>query len=55
MMPWLAAVTDTLEALHKHDHCTEGSLKYICDKANIQFKSINFMRGRSIQKCVCVA
>ncbi|SHO54888.1 PhoH family protein [Vibrio quintilis] len=49
MMPWLAAVTDTLEALHKHDHCTEGSLKYICDKANIQFKSINFMRGRSIQ------
>ncbi|MDW6002887.1 PhoH family protein [Vibrio mangrovi] len=49
MMPWLAAVTDTLEALHKHDHCTESSLKYICDKANIQFKSINFMRGRSIQ------
>ena len=49
MLPWLAGVTDTLEALHKHDHCTEGSLKYICDKANIQFKSINFMRGRSIQ------
>ena len=49
MLPWLAAVTDTLEALHKNDHCTEGSLKYICDKANIQFKSINFMRGRSIQ------
>ncbi|WP_099610411.1 PhoH family protein [Vibrio fujianensis] len=49
MMPWLAAITDTLEALHKHDHCTESSLKYICDKANIQFKSINFMRGRSIQ------
>lgn len=49
MMPWLAAVTDTLEALHKNDHCTEGSLKYICEKANIQFKSINFMRGRSIQ------
>ncbi|MFV0574889.1 MAG: PhoH family protein [Vibrio sp.] len=49
MLPWLAAITDTLEALHKHDHNTEGSLKYICDKANIQFKSINFMRGRSIQ------
>ncbi|HGS5369527.1 TPA: PhoH family protein [Vibrio cholerae] len=49
MMPWLASVTDTLEALHKKDHCTDGSLKYICDKANIQFKSINFMRGRSIQ------
>lgn len=49
MLPWLAAVTDTLEALHKHDHCTESSMKYICEKANIQFKSINFMRGRSIQ------
>ncbi|MBD1576326.1 PhoH family protein [Vibrio sp. S11_S32] len=49
MLPWLAAITDTLEALHKNDHNTEGSLKYICDKANIQFKSINFMRGRSIQ------
>ncbi|EGR4256364.1 PhoH family protein [Vibrio cholerae] len=49
MMPWLASVTDTLEALHKNDHCTDGSLKYICYKANIQFKSINFMRGRSIQ------
>ncbi|MCG7498700.1 PhoH family protein [Vibrio sp. Of7-15] len=49
MMPWLAAITDTLEALHQHDVCTDGSLKYICDKANLQFKSINFMRGRSIQ------
>lgn len=49
MMPWLAAVTDTMEALHKHDVCTDGSMKYIYEKANIQFKSINFMRGRSIQ------
>ncbi|HIF9366820.1 TPA: PhoH family protein [Photobacterium damselae] len=49
MLPWLGAVTDTLEALHKHDVCTDGSMKYIFDKANIQFKSINFMRGRSIQ------
>ncbi|PSV43579.1 PhoH family protein [Photobacterium indicum] len=49
MMPWLAAVTDTMEALHKNDVCTDGSMKYIFDKANIQFKSINFMRGRSIQ------
>ncbi len=49
MMPWLAAVTDTLEVLHKNDECTDGSLNYIMDKANIQFKSVNFMRGRSIQ------
>ncbi len=49
MLPWLGAVTDTLEALHKQDECTDGSMRYIMDKANIQFKSINFMRGRSIQ------
>lgn len=49
MAPWLAAVTDSLEALHIDDECPDGSVNYICDKANIQFKSINFMRGRSIQ------
>lgn len=49
MMPWLAAITDTLEVLHKNDECTDGSLDYIMEKANIQFKSVNFMRGRSIQ------
>lgn len=49
MMPWLAAVTDTLEVLHRQDESMDGSLHYIMDKANIQFKSVNFMRGRSIQ------
>ncbi|MFM2486645.1 PhoH family protein [Celerinatantimonas yamalensis] len=49
MMPWLAAVTDTLEVLHHNDESMDGSLHYIMDKANIQFKSVNFMRGRSIQ------
>lgn len=49
MMPWLAAVTDTLEVLHKNDASPDGSLHYITEKANLQFKSINFMRGRSIQ------
>ncbi|RCU51660.1 PhoH family protein [Corallincola luteus] len=49
MAPWLAAITDTLEVLHKSDENFEGSMHYIMEKANIQFKSINFMRGRSIQ------
>jgi len=49
MMPWLAAITDTLEVLHKQDENSTGSLAYIMEKANIQFKSVNFMRGRSIQ------
>ncbi|MGO2089368.1 MAG: PhoH family protein [Oceanisphaera sp.] len=49
MAPWLAAITDTLEVLHKQDECMDSSLAYIMDKGNVQFKSVNFMRGRSIQ------
>ena len=49
MAPWLAAITDTLEVLHKNDESPISSRNYIMEKANIQFKSVNFMRGRSIQ------
>ena len=49
MLPWLAAVTDTLEVLHKSDENKQGSIDFIKQKANLQFKSVNFMRGRSIQ------
>ena len=49
MAPWLAAITDSLEVLHKQDENMSGSMNYIMEKANIQFKSVNFMRGRSIQ------
>ena len=52
MAPWLAAITDSLEVLHKQDENMSGSLNYIMDKANIQFKSVNFMRGRSIQNAL---
>lgn len=52
MAPWLAAITDSLEVLHKNDENMTGSLNYIMDKANIQFKSVNFMRGRSIQNAL---
>ena len=52
MAPWLAAITDSLEVLHKNDENPNSSLNYIMEKANIQFKSVNFMRGRSIQNAV---
>jgi PhoH-like ATPase len=52
MAPWLAAITDSLEVLHKQDENMNGSLNYIIEKANIQFKSVNFMRGRSIQNAL---
>ncbi|TRX54026.1 PhoH family protein [Thalassomonas sp. M1454] len=52
MAPWLAAITDSLEVLHKQDESMSGSMNYIIEKANIQFKSVNFMRGRSIQNAI---
>ncbi|WP_341502980.1 PhoH family protein [Gallaecimonas sp. GXIMD4217] len=54
MLPWLAAITDTLEVLHGSDSNPHGSLEYIMEKANIQFKSVNFMRGRSIQNAIVI-
>lgn len=54
MTPWLAAITDSLEVLHKNDENTKGSMNYIMEKANIQFKSVNFMRGRSIQNAIVI-
>ena len=54
MAPWLAAITDSLEVLHKHDENVKGSMNYIMEKANIQFKSVNFMRGRSIQNAIVI-
>lgn len=54
MAPWLAAITDSLEVLHKHDENVKGSMSYIMERANIQFKSVNFMRGRSIQNSIVI-
>ena len=42
MAPWLAAFDDNLEILHVFDAAVRT---FVC--ANIQFKSLNFMRGRS--------
>ena len=47
MAPWLAAFEDNLEILHGNDESPLSSIDYVKDKANVQFKSLNFMRGRS--------
>jgi len=52
MTPWLSAIHDNLEAMHEHDDKPQSSVKYAIEKANIQFKSLNFIRGRSIQDAV---
>ena len=52
MEPWLGAISDNLEALHDDDECTDGSLDYLLQKVPLQFKSLNYMRGRSFQQSI---
>lgn len=50
MDPWLGAISDNIEALHSSDESPQGSIEYVKHKANIQFKALNYIRGRSFQK-----
>jgi len=54
MEPWLGAITDNLEALHMDDENTHGSIDYILQKVPLQFKSLNYIRGRSFQKSLII-
>ena len=54
MEPWLGAITDNLEALHMDDESTHGSIDYILQKVPLQFKSLNYIRGRSFQKSLII-
>jgi len=54
MAPWLAAFEDNLEVLHGADENAMGTIEYIKERANIQFKSLNFMRGRSFNNAYII-
>lgn len=54
MTPWMSAIHDNLEAMHEGDERPQSSVKYAIEKANIQFKSLNFIRGRSIQEAIVI-
>ncbi len=54
MAPWLAAFDDNLEILHGWDESPFGSIDFVKEKANIQFKSLNFMRGRSFNNAFII-
>mgnify|MGYP000482758122 CR=1 FL=1 len=54
MAPWLAAFEDNLEILHGADESANGSIDYVKERANIQFKSLNFMRGRSFNNAYII-
>ena len=49
MEPWLGAITDNLEALHLDDVNSASSVDYVLAKVPLQFKSLNYIRGRSFQ------
>jgi PhoH-like ATPase len=52
MDPWLGAITDNIEALHLNDENPMSSIQYVKERANIQFKALNYIRGRSFQKAI---
>lgn len=54
MAPWLAAFEDNLEVLHGGDESVSSSIEYVKERANIQFKSLNFMRGRSFNNAFII-
>lgn len=54
MAPWLAAFDDNLEVLHGADESPLSSMEYVKERANIQFKSLNFMRGRSFNNAYII-
>lgn len=54
MDPWLGGISDNLEALHIRDESPQESIAYIKVKANIEFKALNYIRGRSFQKSLII-
>ncbi|MCK5894524.1 MAG: PhoH family protein [Endozoicomonadaceae bacterium] len=54
MEPWLGAITDNMEALHKDDENTNSSVDYILEQMPIHFKSLNYIRGRSFQESLII-
>lgn len=50
MDPWLGAINDNIEALHLNDANPSSSIEFVKKKANIQFKALNYIRGRSFQR-----
>ena len=54
MDPWLGAISDNIEALHGNDERPQDSIAYVKNKANIQLKAMNYIRGRSFQKSLII-
>jgi PhoH-like ATPase len=57
-LPLLAGVTDALISMHSHDDddekSTRATVEHIIDRANIEFTSMAYFRGRSIDDAVLI-
>lgn len=54
MEPWLGAIVDNLEALHTEEDGGLVNIESVLEKMPIQFKSMNYMRGRSFQQSLII-
>lgn len=55
MAPWVGGAFDSLEQLHKRDaKGPEESIKFLMEKGYINFKALNFIRGRSFNDTILV-
>ena len=54
MIPFCGAAIDALEFLHKDDANPQGSIEEIMKRNVIQFKALNFVRGRSFTNTILV-
>jgi PhoH-like ATPase len=52
--PLLAGVLDALYTLHDGDESPQGSMDYIIERAQIEFTSMAYMRGRSLSDAVVI-
>ena len=52
--PWCGGAYDALEYLHKNDKDPKGSVDYLMEQNKIQFKALNFIRGRSFHNTILV-
>ncbi len=53
--PWAGGAFDALEYMHKDDVNPQESVKHLVeDKQVVQFKALNFIRGRSFQDTILV-
>lgn len=53
--PWAGAAFDALEFMHREDANPQKSIEHlIMDRQIIQFKALNFIRGRSFQNTILI-